>query len=60
MARDSQATPLTGGAAAAPRAMQPKPAPASPVLPMAAIGVGALLLGGSGGLWLMRRRHPSA
>jgi len=54
----SRATPLTGGAVAA-KAMQQKPA-STPVLPMAAIGVGALLLGGSGGLWLMRRRRPSA
>jgi len=39
--------------------MQQKPA-SSPVLSMAAIGLGALLLGGTGGLWLMRRRRPSA
>jgi hypothetical protein len=58
MTSGSRATPLTGGAVAAPKAMQQKPG-SSPVLPMAAIGVGALLLGGSGGLWLMRRRHPS-
>jgi LPXTG-motif cell wall-anchored protein len=39
--------------------MQEKPASA-PVLPMVAIGVGALFLGGGGGLWLMRRRQSSA
>jgi hypothetical protein len=55
----SQATPLTGGAVAA-KAMQEKPASSSPVLPMVAVGVGALFLGGGGGLWLMRRRHSSA
>jgi len=38
--------------------VQQKPT-SSPVLPMAAIGVGGLLLGG-GGLWLIRRRHASA
>ncbi len=59
MAGDSRATPLTGGAEAAAKAAQQKPA-SSPVLPMVAIGVGALFLGGSGGLWLMRRRLPSA
>ena len=58
-AGDSRATPLTGGAEAAAKAAQQKPA-SSPVLPMVAIGVGALFLGGSGGLWLMRRRLPSA
>ncbi len=57
----SRATSLTGGAvAAAPKAMQQKPASSSPVVPMVAIGVGALLLGGGGSLWLMRRRLPSA
>ena len=60
MGGSSPATPLTGGAVAAPKAVNQKPAPADPVVPMVAIGVGALLLGGSGGLWLMRRRHPSA
>jgi hypothetical protein len=60
MTGSSRATPLTGGAVAAPKAVNQKPAPADPVMPMVAIGVGALLLGGSGGLWLMRRRHPSA
>jgi hypothetical protein len=60
VAGDSRATPLTGGAEAAPKAAQQKPASSSPVLPMVAIGVGALFLGGSGGLWLMRRRLRSA
>jgi hypothetical protein len=55
----SQATPLTGGAVAA-KAMAEKPASSSPVLPMVAVGVGALFLGGGGGLWLMRRRQSSA
>jgi LPXTG-motif cell wall-anchored protein len=40
--------------------MAEKPASSSPVLPMVAIGVGALFLGGGGGLWLMRRKQSSA
>jgi hypothetical protein len=59
---DRRANQLNGGMAAHHKTVADKESTtSSPVLPMVAIGVGAMFLGGSGALLLMRRRRlPSA